>query len=181
MFHYWNKAAKYWVIESKYVKTSWLSDSRMETHFFPLCYDDKKHGYANNFMPAKKLWKQTWPCREQTGNSTMQGEQGVSIVDNLSVPRSSSSFSVQQSVQRIFSIEDEEKANLLLEIHRTYCLKLWPPSNQRLSPLPDYRGKADTLFSNITFLFVLGTFRKSFTLRTTANLFVFLVSMVNFH
>ena len=112
----------------------------------------------------------------------MQGEQGVSRVDNLSVPRSSSSFSVQQYVQqRIFSIEDEEKTNLLLEIHCTYCLKLWPPSNQRLSPLPDYRGKADTLFSNVTVLFVLGTFRKSFTLRTTANLFVFLVSMVNFN
>ena len=85
----------------------------------------------------------------------MRGEQGVSMVDNQLMPTSSSSFSVQQSLQqRIFLIEDEEKRNLLLEIHCTYRLKLWSPSNQRLSPLPDYRGKADTLFSKITVLLV---------------------------
>ena len=137
----------------------WFADGNV---FFFLYATMIKHGYANNLMPAKRLWKQTRPGRVQPGNSTMQREQGVSIVYNLSVPRSSSSFYFQQFVQqRIFLIEDEEKRNLLLEIHCTYCLKLWPPSNQRLSPLPDYRGKADTLSSN-TFLFVIDRFRKTF-------------------
>ena len=126
---------------------------------------------------CKKVLK-TYQGREQTGNSKMQGEQGVVIVDNLSTPASSWSFSVPKNLilvqQPIFLIEYEGKRNLLLEMHCTYCLKLWPPSNQRLSPLPDYSGKADTPFSKITFLFAIDTFRKSFAQRTTANLFAFL-------